>query len=276
MLDGADLVCAGPLRQPWQDRKAGAEKRGPVRAETLRLPPPHAKQVRPIEQFGWTASGSGGRGWHQRLRGRLAFGIALDPWWCGVLDGADLVCAGPLRYPWQDRKSRGRKAWPCSEARLRAPPPHTNQVRPIEHWVGGFLGAVVGLAGLARWAGLAGPVRGGPVCSMGRTWFARGPCATRGRTAKLGPKSMALSAHNATGTATPHKPSPPHRAFGACGFWERWSGWRGRLGGLRLGGLARWAGFAPAASGSGGQVGWAGSGLGWVGRLGGVLWDRGG
>ncbi|MBM7775286.1 hypothetical protein JOD54_005490 [Actinokineospora baliensis] len=51
-----------------------------------------------------------------------------------------------------------------------------------------------------------------PNCSMGRTCFARGPCTSRGRTAKLGPKSMALSAQNATTAATPRKTSPPHRA----------------------------------------------------------------
>ncbi|MBM7771472.1 hypothetical protein JOD54_001676 [Actinokineospora baliensis] len=101
------------------------------------------------------------------------------PCWCGGLDGANLFCAGPLRYPWQDRKSRGRKAWPCSEARLRAPLPHAKQVRPIEQlaprgpsvqWSaplsesGGRGGTgcsecpVVGLAGLARRAGFRGQV----------------------------------------------------------------------------------------------------------------------
>ncbi|MBM7772760.1 hypothetical protein JOD54_002964 [Actinokineospora baliensis] len=33
---------------------------------------------------------------------------------------------------------------------------------------------------------------GGAVGSMGRTCFARGPCTTRGRSAKQGPKSVAL------------------------------------------------------------------------------------
>ncbi|MBM7775681.1 hypothetical protein JOD54_005885 [Actinokineospora baliensis] len=50
-LDVVDLFCVGPLRRPWQDRKAGAEKRGPVRAETLRTPLPHTKQVHHIEQL---------------------------------------------------------------------------------------------------------------------------------------------------------------------------------------------------------------------------------
>ncbi|RLK61141.1 hypothetical protein CLV68_1656 [Actinokineospora cianjurensis] len=50
------------------------------------------------------------------------------------------------------------------------------------------------------------------LCSMGRTCFARGPGTARGRTAKQGPKSMALSANDATSGAPPHKTSPPHRA----------------------------------------------------------------
>ncbi|MBM7770215.1 hypothetical protein JOD54_000419 [Actinokineospora baliensis] len=71
-----------------------------------------------------------------RLRRRI-FGsslrdIALDPRFECRLDAVDLFCVGPLRQPWQDRKSRGRKAWPCSEARLRLTSPHTKQVHPIE------------------------------------------------------------------------------------------------------------------------------------------------
>ncbi|MBM7775013.1 hypothetical protein JOD54_005217 [Actinokineospora baliensis] len=254
VLRGAPApVVAGP--QSW------GRKAWPCPRRTLRLPPPHAKQVRPIEQLGGrlpSVQWSGWRGWLGGWGGTSGFWVGSPaasrpgPWWLGVLDGANLFCAGPLRQSWQDRKSRGRRAWPCSEARLRLPSPTQNRSTPSSSWHQRLLGAVVGLAGLARWAEVApaasgsarlrhfDPVRGVWVCSMGRTCFARGPCASRGRTAKLGPKSMALSAQNATTAATPRKTSPPHRAVG-------WAASECPV--VALGGLARWVGF---------QVGWGG------------------
>ncbi|GAA2996162.1 hypothetical protein GCM10010483_46120 [Actinokineospora diospyrosa] len=39
-LDGVDLFCAGPLRHPWQDRKAGAQKQAlPLNDATGAVPP---------------------------------------------------------------------------------------------------------------------------------------------------------------------------------------------------------------------------------------------
>ncbi|GAA2968805.1 hypothetical protein GCM10010483_10650 [Actinokineospora diospyrosa] len=79
-----------------------------------------------------------------------------------------------------------------------------------------------------RWEG------GNAVGSMGRTSFARGPYDTRGRSAKQGPKSMALPRGNATGVVPPRKGSPPHRAVGTGGSEERGVervGWGGPDGG---------------------------------------------
>ncbi|MCP2268739.1 hypothetical protein LV75_001226 [Actinokineospora diospyrosa] len=52
------------------------------------------------------------------------------------------------------------------------------------------------------------------LCSMRWTCFARGPYDTRGRTAKQGPKRLALPRGDATGAVPPHKTGPPHRALG--------------------------------------------------------------
>ncbi|MCP2271183.1 hypothetical protein LV75_003695 [Actinokineospora diospyrosa] len=54
-----------------------------------------------------------------------------------------------------------------------------------------------------RLAATSGPIRDNATSSMGRSCFARGPYDTRGRTAKQGPKSMALP------RTTLRLPSPP-------------------------------------------------------------------
>ncbi|MBM7775231.1 hypothetical protein JOD54_005435 [Actinokineospora baliensis] len=62
LLDVVDLFCAGPLRQPWQDRKAGAEKHGPAARRRYGCRPPTQYRSTPSSR------------WHQRLRvssGRL-------------------------------------------------------------------------------------------------------------------------------------------------------------------------------------------------------------
>ncbi|MBM7775582.1 hypothetical protein JOD54_005786 [Actinokineospora baliensis] len=126
---------------------------------------------------------------------------------------------------------------------------------------------IIGSPAASRW------IRDLSAGSMWWTCFAWGPYDSRGRTAKQGPKSMALQRGDATTAAPPHKTGPPHRADGtsdsecpvagnAVGvgvlgwhrrFWERWLSWRG---------LTRWAGWA----------GWLG-GLGWHQRLPSVQWS---
>ncbi|MBM7776038.1 hypothetical protein JOD54_006242 [Actinokineospora baliensis] len=125
----------------------------------------------------------------------------------------ELVLRGAPALPVAGPQSWGRRAWPCPRRTLRLPLPHAKQVRPIEpsH-------SAPEPARPAQPPESAPPTQpslpeaAAPNCSMGRTCFARGPCTSRGRTAKLGPKSMALSAHNATTAATLRKTSPPHRA----------------------------------------------------------------
>ncbi|MBM7773299.1 hypothetical protein JOD54_003503 [Actinokineospora baliensis] len=151
--------------------------------------------------------------------------------WCGVLDGADLFCAGPLRQSWQDRKSRGRRAWPCSEARLRLPLPHAKQVRPIEQCVGGFLGAVVGLAGLARWVGLAGLAPWWCGGLDGANLFCAGPLRQPWQDRKAGAEKHGPVRAQRYDCRHPTQTESAPSSMGWAASGERWLGWRGWLGG---------------------------------------------
>ncbi|GAA2993545.1 hypothetical protein GCM10010483_42500 [Actinokineospora diospyrosa] len=98
---------------------------------------------------------------------------------------------------------------------------------------------------------------------MGWTCFVRGPYDTRGRTAKQGPKRLALPRGNATGAVPPHKTGPPHRAVGTsdsdCPGAEQ-VGWGGPDG-VRVG---TGGSECPGAE----LVGRGGPGGGWVGTAG--------
>ncbi|GLW93254.1 hypothetical protein Aglo03_40700 [Actinokineospora globicatena] len=114
---------------------------------------------------------------------------------------------------------------------------------------------------------------------MGRTCFAWGPYDTRGRTAKQGPKSMALSAERRYGYRSPtQNKSAPSSRPGTSDFVERRaanvSG--GRLRANVVGGRleADVVGFSPVVGGGLGLgVGtWWGGGR----QCAGAWWSRGG
>ncbi|GAA3013373.1 hypothetical protein GCM10010483_67790 [Actinokineospora diospyrosa] len=97
-----DLFCAGPLRHPWQDRKAGAEKTGPVRYRRYGCRPPHTKQVHPIEHLApasptvqalgkWAGADLTGR--EMALQGLSV--QALSRWVGADLTGGELAPTGP-------------------------------------------------------------------------------------------------------------------------------------------------------------------------------------
>ncbi|GAA2975063.1 hypothetical protein GCM10010483_18940 [Actinokineospora diospyrosa] len=50
------MFCVGPLRHPWQDRKAGAEKHGPVRYRRYGCRPPTQNKSAPSSRPGTSDS----------------------------------------------------------------------------------------------------------------------------------------------------------------------------------------------------------------------------
>ncbi|MBM7773925.1 hypothetical protein JOD54_004129 [Actinokineospora baliensis] len=209
---GRTCFARGPCAARGRTAKLGPKSMA-LQRTTLRTP--HPTQTGPPHRaVGWRTS------WERWLAG----GASSEPSSCGGLDGANLFCAGPLRQSWQDRKAGAEEHGPVRAERYDCRSPTQNKSAPSSLWVGGFLGAVAGLAGLARWVGLAGLGRGGAVGSMGRTCFARGPCTSRRRTAKAGAEKHGPAARQGYDCRSPtqNKSAPSsswHLGFRVSSGW---------------------------------------------------------
>ncbi|MBM7771816.1 hypothetical protein JOD54_002020 [Actinokineospora baliensis] len=188
-----DLFCVGPLRQPWQDRKAGAEKHGPVRAGTLRLPPPHTKQVHPIEQLAPATSecpvvasgvGVGRLGWHRSSECPVV-GLAGLARWVGLAAATPSVQWSVMLSEsggWAGGAgSGGWVGWAASGSGGARTTPRASPPKPTTAPGSRPLNPVTtnrprqpSPPGQPRQPDHRSPEAAHPNCSMGRTWFAWG------------------------------------------------------------------------------------------------------
>ncbi|MBM7776172.1 hypothetical protein JOD54_006376 [Actinokineospora baliensis] len=153
-LDGANLFCAGPLRQPWQDRKAGAEKHGPAahNATTAATPPktgpPHRAVCGRLPSVQWLAMRSESGDW--------AGGAGSVGW----------VWVGWFRERW----CQSNPPEPSHPSRL----PLLGSRPPTARWGGlGLCGVAVSVALCA-----AGPCFSAPALRSCHGWR-RGPAQTK-------------------------------------------------------------------------------------------------
>ncbi|MBM7771034.1 hypothetical protein JOD54_001238 [Actinokineospora baliensis] len=240
---GRTWFARGPCATRGRTAKAGAEKHGPAARQGYGHRHPTQTKSAP-SSIGWAASWErwlgwrgwlGGLDWRRRLPGsaRLRHRDAVRGVWVGSM-GRTWFARGPCATRGRTAKL-GPKSMALQHTTLRIPPPHTNQVRPIEHWAGGFLGAVAELGGLARGVVLAPtqptesahptqpaesapparpplPEVAGANCSMGRTCFVWG-CGARSVVRGQGHAFRPQLCGPATGVVgAPRKTGPPHRA----------------------------------------------------------------